>query len=193
VQLYQKFLLIDSSLVGEPSLIPDYLNGLLDADLANLSWSDDVDINEFGCKPVMDLTAYDPRTETKSSGWASVTLSTDGLVFIGVKNVVKLLKPTEPLRVSKMDFARLFTLTERVALNKAKTMIRDLTVDQRSDLVTNYTLLALEVVLDDMNLPAEFIELDNQDTMYAVNTVLVAAGILTSERAAAVLSGTTPT
>jgi hypothetical protein len=98
--------------------------------------------------------------------------------------------PAMPMRVSKIQFSRLFTTAELVAQNIKRKQIAAL---QPADYANpaNAGLVGLEIVLQKLDLLTEFVELDHADTIAAID-LLQTLGVLSAERAAAVLAGDAP-
>lgn len=166
---------------GAPQALP-----AIDYDAAGQPWTDLASNAEgraaCGWTLAPAQPSYDPSTEE--------------VVWVDGAWEVRALPPApepalQPIRVTKIDFSRLFTLSERAALNAAKATIRAMTPTDYAD-PAKEPLVQLEIVVESFDLPAEFIELDHPDTVIAVGTVLVNAGILTPARAAEVLANTPP-
>lgn len=96
-----------------------------------------------------------------------------------------------PVRVTKMDFSRLFTLSERAAQQAARKHIASMTPTEYASL-ENLGYVYLDVMFQNFDLPTEYIELNHPDTIYAIETVMVNAGLLTAERAAQIIANQPP-
>lgn len=106
-------------------------------------------------------------------------------------------KPTEPdifvpVKVTKSEFSRLFTNGERGALIVARRTFESMSPADLAQ-IENMGWVYLGIIFENLEFPAEYIELNHPDTITAINEVLVPMGILTSERAAEVLSNNPPT
>lgn len=99
-----------------------------------------------------------------------------------------------PSRVSRIDFSRLFTLEEKIALNAVRAQVAALPANAYLDAVQYGALLAAEVVLQSFELPLEHIELDHPDTAAGLG-VLGMVGVFganAAARIAAILAGRPP-
>lgn len=97
-------------------------------------------------------------------------------------------------RVSKIDFARLFTFDERVRLNAARAQIKAMGPQAYAAPGQFGALLALEVVLENLEQPLEYIELDHPETAQGL-AVLALAGVLGADpqpRIVQILAGQSP-
>lgn len=190
--LYHKILLSDFSLVGNPTTLPGIVNGLANPDLADLSWSSVEDLKPYGFWPViinkLEYDEYNERPDEHSI--INLVVDTENMC-VSANYEIKPREVTLPKRITKMAFAGLLTLQERAGLLGAKKVIAELTSAEYAD-IANIGYVYLDVVLQNFELPAEFIELNHPDTILAVSTVLVQSGILTTERAERVLSGLKP-
>jgi hypothetical protein len=153
-----------------------------DRDATGLPWDNLINNEEgrlaCGWEPAPDYPDYNPQTEMP--------------VWVDDEWVIEQLPapPPQVVKVSKMDFARLFTNNEKASINAAKAKIRQMTdADYANPLFTN--LVMLELVFNAFEYPLEYIELTHPDTLQGIN-VLALAGILAPERVAEVLSNTIP-
>lgn len=144
------------------------------------------DVGEPGPLPA-DLVGLTDESLADLS-WASPALGYSDAKFIPVE--VADPAPT-PLRVTKIGFSRLFTQAERLALLAKRKEVAALTAAQLLE-PENLALAQAAAMFESFDLPAEYIELDHPDTVAAVGTLLVALGVLTAPRAAAVLANTPP-
>lgn len=95
-----------------------------------------------------------------------------------------------PVRVSKIEFGRLFTFAELAALNGRRRLVAELTSADYADPEKAH-LVELEIVLQRFDLPLEFIELDHPDTLAGVQ-VLAREGVIEADRVAAILANQVP-
>jgi hypothetical protein len=97
--------------------------------------------------------------------------------------------PPEPVRVSKIDFFRLFTQAENAAFNRKRKETQLLAPADYAD-PTKALIVAFEVFLNLFD-ATDTIELNNEDTVNGVN-LLAALGIIAPTRVVQVLAGTKP-
>jgi hypothetical protein len=90
-----------------------------------------------------------------------------------------------PVRITKADFQRLLTPTERYALNALRKKVAALPPTQYAD-PANGLLLAAEDVLFAFEQPAEFIELNHPDTFQGL-MLLSYLGVITPQRVAEIV------
>lgn len=193
-KLYQKIRLSDHALIGAPATVPDELNGLQDASLADLSWIADDDVRApyegMGLWPVEEVTpAHDERTH-QAAAWDTLEADLERSVVVGTR-LIEARPSAAPLRVNKIDFLRLFDGEETRKWNKLKRQIAGLVEDDYDD-PAKALLVQAEAAMDRFNALPEFVELDHPETMAFVGGLLTAAGVLTAPRAAEVLAGTPP-
>jgi len=93
--------------------------------------------------------------------------------------------PSEPVRVSKADFQRLLTATERYALNALRKQIAALPPEEYGD-PANALLVAAEDVIFAFEQPLEFIELDHPDTAQGLS-LLAYLDVIEPERIAEIV------
>lgn len=115
--------------------------------------------------------------------WVSTGASYDGEAFSAPPPPVS---SREPVRVSKADFQRLLTPTERYSLNALRKQIATLTPADYPD-PANALLVAAEDVMFAFEQPLEFIELDHPET-YQGLMLLSYLGILTADRVAEIVA-----
>jgi hypothetical protein len=99
----------------------------------------------------------------------------EGGVIVGQTADPDCLNPPKSRIMSRLEFRRLFTLPERMALDSAPDN-QNLPAEARAAMKTLLTDLAL----------AEEIDLDNADTVYGLNFIAT-VGLVTPERIAAIL------
>jgi hypothetical protein len=97
--------------------------------------------------------------------------------------------PPEPIRISKIDFLRLFTPTESAVFNRKRKEAQLLAPADYAD-PSKALLVSFEVFLNFFD-ATDIIELNNADTVSGV-TLLSALGVIAPERVAQVLAGTRP-
>jgi hypothetical protein len=188
---YGKIRLYDHVLIGDPAPLPAELVGLAEESLIDLSWSTVATLQPYGYWLVEEtIPTYDARIGLVGSGFAELTVDIETHRVAGVREILTNPAP-EPFRVSKIEFSRLFSFAERVSIEYMKKAVAAQSPSDFGD-PTNLPMQMLAVVLTSFDLPSEFIELDNADTIVAVGTVLVGAGVLTSDRAARILTGLPP-
>ncbi len=184
--LYVKVLLDGLIQVGPPSALPDDLNGLDAVTLADMSWFDGV-YKPYGFWPVTVIVPSPiPNGTLLGDTVSNVVLDPETKTATARRNLI----PREgyvPQRVTKIAFSRLFTFQERAILNAAKATIRGMTPNDYGNPFL-MPIVALELIMDAFELPAEFIELNHPDTILAIGTVFVQAGILTRQRAEQILA-----
>lgn len=115
----------------------------------------------------------------------------------GTNTLISTVPMQGPKRVNKVDFMRLFTLTERVRFNAFKKQVAAL---QGADYVSSdpakQLLVALEVLFEQLD-AVSIVELDHSETVQGIG-LLAMAGILGSDpeaadaRVAQILSGQLP-
>lgn len=135
----------------------------------------------FGFTVAPERPEFDPATETLNwdgAGWTVVDLPEPEE------------PPFEPVRITKADFSRLFTMEQSVRLE-------DLEDDAKAANLKEPTQAAIygpvRVMFRKFSLPAEFIELNHPETIAAVNSILLPMGVLESaEEAERVLRGEYP-
>jgi hypothetical protein len=148
-----------------------------DRDTAGLPW-DNLETNSegrtaCGWSQAPAKPGYNP--ETQQCVWTGTAWSIESYT-----------PPATVVTVSHYEFSQLLTMTQKVKIAAAKAQIRGMTA-------TNYTdsayagLIALEQVFAEFDLAAD-IELTSPTTIYAVETIMVGAGILTPVQAAQVLA-----
>lgn len=162
---------------GVPASLP-----ASDHDADGLPWDNLVDNADgrtaCGYTKAPDWPDFDPTTQHAvwiSDGWSIQALPTPAPAIV---------------RVSRYEFSQLLTIEEKVKISAARAQIRAMTPANYAD--NAYAgLVGLEQVLDAFDLPTD-IELTAAATIYAVETVLVAAGIITSDRATHILANLPP-
>ena len=188
--LYVKVLLDGFVQIGQPAPLPKDLVGLDDLTLSDMSWFDGA-YGPYGFWPV---EVYDPHPipmgtmlgETVSN----IVLNIETKTATARRNLVPQ-TDNEPRRVTKIVFSRLFTFQERAILNAAKATIRGMTPNDYGNPFL-MPIVALELIMDAFELPAEYIELNHPDTILAIGTVFVQAGILTKARSEQILNNLMP-
>ncbi len=103
--------------------------------------------------------------------------------------------PAPPVvRVTKSDFSRLLTFAELARMNAKRRQVAELTAADYED-PDKAPLIELEIVIQQFDLPAEFIELTHPDTVVGVQ-LLAREGILDPsrplERIAEILANVAP-
>lgn len=103
--------------------------------------------------------------------------------------------PTEPHRVSRIDFVRLFRVEQQMAVNALRKRVAALQPEDYTN-PAQQLFIMLEVVLQQFDLPAEFIELDHPDTATGLG-LLAIAGVFgegnSSAEVARIIRGERPT
>lgn len=132
-----------------------------------------------------------------------VSLESEAQVDIGWSYVegtfsppIPVILPSQPHRVSKIDFYRLFTDPQKTQLNAWRKATSALTVEDYSDPAKGL-IIQLEIVFQLFEMPSEFIELDNPDTQLALMLLSYAGVFGNDEEVAAaemarIISGTFP-
>ena len=102
-------------------------------------------------------------------------------------------EPIEPRRVTKADFQRLLTPSERYAINALRKEIAAIAPADYAD-PANALMLAAEDVLVSFEQPVEFIELDHPETSQGLSLLgyLDVFGLDSEDRIAAILAGIPP-
>lgn len=88
-------------------------------------------------------------------------------------------RPYEPIRRSKADFARLFTGTQEVQINKWEKICKSVPPEEYDD-PANALTLTVERVLKSFERPLEFIELNHPETAQALQ-LLAFVGVFGSD------------
>lgn len=103
--------------------------------------------------------------------------------------------PAEPHRVSRIDFVRLFRVEQQMAVNALRKRVAALQPEDYTS-PDHQLLVMLEVVLQQFDLPDEFIELDHSDTATGLG-LLAIAGVFgegdSSAEVARIIRGERPT
>lgn len=131
-----------------------------------------------GWSPPAGLSLFDgPLPDNVAVGWTFANDDWSEPVY----------EPSEtiPIRVTKADFQRRFTATERYALNALRREIAALTVADYSDPAMTL-LVAAEDVLIAFEQPAEFIELNHPETFQGL-MLLSYLDVLTEARVTAII------
>lgn len=99
--------------------------------------------------------------------------------------------PSTTRRLTKIDFARLFSPAQLVAYLALKAQAKALTPADFAD-PSKAVVIQAAVMFEKFDLLPDIIELDHPETVAGVGQVLVAAGVLSQGEAARVLANTPP-
>lgn len=141
---------------------------------------------------VTEIPVWDGATPWTPPQGAIVNAPDDAAIGWTYKNGVFAPPPTSSgtLRVSKADFQRLLTPTERYKLNALRKTIASLLPEDYGD-PANQLIVAAEDVMFAFEQPLEFIELDHPDTAMGL-ALLGYLGIVTPARIAQIVTNQQP-
>jgi len=99
--------------------------------------------------------------------------------------------PERPMRITKIEFSRLFTDAQLVGYLALEAQAKALTPADFADPAKSGVIQAA-VMFKKFDMLPDLIELDHPETIAGVDQVLVAAGVLTADEAARILANVPP-